>query len=184
MTTTIEYTFGLKEWQRQRHVAIEWRPDTLKNKIDGHEDYAKAEKDRDVIVLLVKIKTVMEGAQWGFAPLLRDLESDYALGQAKFPKTMEEVLQVMSMYTEHTLYKTIMKKITKQHKQDENDTIEELSFAQMTKRDTMKEGLCFKCKKHGHRAHECPNDDDTTNDDETPEQQHVQHAQQPFGWMQ
>ena len=243
----------------------------VKNKIDGHEDYAKAEKDRDVIALLVKIKTVthdanekkyppqqavkswkqlamtrqakdeditayykrfkdlvenmehtcgklqpialaemdpkyakaadatkekmkererqkvlayllMEGAHRGFAPLLRDLESDYALGQAKFPKTMEEALEVMSMYTEQTLYKTIMKKISKHHKQDENDTIEELSFAQMTKRDMIKKGLCFKCKKHGHRARECPNDDDT-NDDETPEQQHMQQDQQAFGWM-
>ena len=34
----------------------------VKNKIDGHEDYAKAEKDRDVIALLVKIKTVTHDA--------------------------------------------------------------------------------------------------------------------------
>ena len=34
----------------------------VKNKIDGREDYAKAEKDRDVIALLVKIKTVTHDA--------------------------------------------------------------------------------------------------------------------------
>ena len=34
----------------------------VKNKINGHEDYAKAEKDRDVIALLVKIKTVSHNA--------------------------------------------------------------------------------------------------------------------------
>ena len=49
----------------------------------------------------------------------------------------------MSMYTKQTLYKTITKKITKHYKQGKNDMIEELSFAQMTKRDMMKRGLCF-----------------------------------------
>ena len=34
----------------------------VKNKIDSHEDYAKAEKDRDVIALLVKIKTESHNA--------------------------------------------------------------------------------------------------------------------------
>ena len=42
----------------------------------------------------------MDGANQGFVPLLRDMENDYLLGHAKFPETIEEALQVLTLYTE------------------------------------------------------------------------------------
>jgi hypothetical protein len=35
------------------------------------------------------------------------------------------------------------------------DAETELSFAQMTKLQKIKKGLCFKCEKHGHKANAC-----------------------------
>ena len=126
---------------------------------------------------------LMEGAHRGFAPLMRDLESDFALGQDKYPETMEEALQVLNMYTKQPLYKAIMKKfVNKQGKQNEDKVGEEHSYAQMTTREMMKKGLCFKCKKQGHRSRDCPDDEKnenkTTDGGTSTDQQHV-----AFGWM-
>jgi Zinc knuckle len=115
----------------------------------------------------------MDGAHHGFKPLMRDLENDFALGSALYPGTMSETLQVMTVYAEQPLYKSIMKK-TRKSKDD--DEAPELSFAQMNKKEMMKRGLCFKCGKQGHRAKECP---ETEQQNVREEQQHAQ----TFSWM-
>ena len=129
----------------------------VKNKIDSHEDYAKAEKDRDVIALLVKIKT----------------ESHDANNEDTKIRIMEHSLcgklQPIALDEMDPKYAKAADDMKDKMMKNNRDTL-------------MKKGLCFKSKKHGHRAHECPNDDDT-NDDKTPEQQHMQQEQQPFGWM-
>ena len=45
----------------------------------------------------------------------------------------------------------------------------------MTKREMMKKGLCFKFKKHGHGATDCPTDEEDTNDDDMNQEQGQQH---------
>lgn len=111
----------------------------------------------------------MQSGHKGFTPLLRDMENDYALGHGKFPETVEEALQVLTMYMEQPLYKIIMKK-QKKEKQD-GEATPEMSFAQMSKKEKMKKGLCFKCGKKGHLAANCKEDE------EEEEQQHFQQLQ-------
>lgn len=52
----------------------------------------------------------MDGAHWGFKPLLRDLESEFALGAALHPETIDDVLQVLAEYMQQPTCKAIMKK--------------------------------------------------------------------------
>jgi hypothetical protein len=49
----------------------------------------------------------------GFKLQLRDLENDYVLGANKFPATLAEALQVLMVYGEQPVYKSIMKKLKK-----------------------------------------------------------------------
>ena len=42
----------------------------------------------------------IEGAEKRFKPMLKDLEQNYSLGDDKYPETMEEALQVLSMYAQ------------------------------------------------------------------------------------
>ena len=46
--------------------------------------------------------------------------------------------------------------VTQEHRDTEKPG---MSFVQVTKREMMKKGLCFKCKKRGHKAVDCPNGD-------------------------
>jgi hypothetical protein len=48
-----------------------------------------------------------------------------------------------------------MKKQWKNTPENSSDADTELSFAQMTKLQKIKKGLCFKCGKHGHKANAC-----------------------------
>ena len=100
----------------------------------------------------------MDGAHGGFRPMMRDLDSDFTLGHSMYPGTVEESLQVMSMFTEQPAYRAIMKKKQKGRKSDD-DPRGEKSFGQMSKNEMKRKGVCFKCKKKGHRAAECPGND-------------------------
>lgn len=72
---------------------------------------------------------------------------------------MGEALEVLTVYSEQLLYKAIMKKVCKKTNHDDEDALE-LSFAQMSKKEMMKRGLCFKCGKKSHQANECPKDEE------------------------
>jgi len=114
----------------------------------ANEELTKTARDRMIASMF------MEGAHFGFKPLLRDLENDYALGAAMYPETVNEALQVMTVYAEQPMYKAIMKKIWKKKAQEDEE--EPVSFAQMTREQKMKKGLCFKCGKEGHIRKDCP----------------------------
>ena len=126
----------------------------------------KTEMARDAFIAYA----FMEQAHRGFKPLIRDLENDFALGAALYPQTLEEALQILTMYSEQPLYKSIMKKPKKRG--DENET-PDMSFAQLSKDQMRKQGLCFKCGKKGHRAFEC-------NEKDGQEEQNQQHV---MSWM-
>jgi len=121
----------------------------------------------------------MEGANKCFKPLLNDLEQDYSLGDDKYPNTVEEALQVLSMYEQQTL-----KRMVKKQPKNDDDAPLNLSFAQQ--KEMKKNGLCFKCGKHGHVMKDCPQNDTTSTDDAIPEQTHTQQAwtvdNPPRGW--
>ena len=87
-----------------------------------------------------------------FGHLLKDLDNDFALGEDKCPKTMEEALDLLTACKQRN-------SCAKKHastsadempeNQDEGDTAEpELPFAQM-------EGKCCCCGKKGHRSNDC-----------------------------
>ena len=96
----------------------------------------------------------VEGAHFGFKPLLRDLENDCALGAAMHPETVDEALQVMTVYAEQPMCEAIVKKMRKKKAHDDEE--EPVSFAQMTREQKMKKGLCFQCGKEGHIRKDCP----------------------------
>lgn len=99
----------------------------------------------------------MEGGNRGFKPMLRDLESDFALGASLYPGTPAEALQVMMVYETNPIYKAIMRKLKKKKASDEDSGIYEQNFM-MTKMEMIKKGLCFKCGEKGHKAQDCPNE--------------------------
>jgi len=55
----------------------------------------------------------VEGAHFGFEPLLQDLENDHALGAAMHPETVDEALQVMTVHAKQPMHKAIVKKMQK-----------------------------------------------------------------------
>ena len=115
----------------------------------------------------------MKSSHKGFKPMLRDLEKDYSLGAAKYPKTRSEALQVMTEYQKQPLYNAIMKKVRKNRSEaTREDERLELSFA-MNKREMIKKRLCFRCGKTGHRAKECT---ETTDEEPTSKQVDQQHG--------
>ena len=94
----------------------------------------------------------MEGGNRGYKPLLNNLKSDYALGSDMYPDTLHEALQVMMVHQESPIYRSIMKK--KAEKVDEQEPLE-VSFAQMTKAEKRKKGLCFQCGSKWQPGHTC-----------------------------
>lgn len=89
-----------------------------------------------------------------FGPLLKDLNSDYALGNAMYPKTVEDALQVLTIY---------IKKHggSSGNPKEESDKIA-LGFAQESRKI-----ICWKCKKEGHLKRECPQHNQTDQEDST-----------------
>ena len=121
----------------------------------------------------------MNGAHAGFKPLLNDLKSEYALGADKYPKTIEDALQVLTQYTEQQLYKAIKNRSRKKRKGEQE--LGAASFAQMSKNQLRKKGLCFKCGKKWSPDHECQEDDNDDND--TDPQQHTQVQANYRSWF-
>ena len=105
-----------------------------------------AEKNRMLAYLF------MDGADKKiFSYLLKNMSNDHALGTKKYPEDVETALQIMMLFQEGAQKKMDAEKRRKQA-EDESPG---LSFAQMTKAQMMKNGLCFKCGKKGHCANEC-----------------------------
>ena len=86
-----------------------------------------------------------------FGYLLKNMSNNHALETKKYPKDVETALQIMMLFQEgaHKRLKprrdTIKSRMSPQA----------LLFAQMTKAEMMKKGLCFKCGKCGHGVNEC-----------------------------
>ena len=87
-----------------------------------------------------------------YGALMRKLHDDHSLGDAKFPDTIEEALQVLSMKG--------TKSLKQRGKSDVDEGTRDLSFTQMSKTQLRKKGLCFKCGKKGHMAKDCPKEDE------------------------
>ena len=102
---------------------------------------------KDPIVTLLAEKNwawthlLMDGADKKiFGHLPKNMSDDHALGTEKHSEDVEAVSQTMML-----LQKAAQKKIDakNRHKQAEDES-PGLSFAQMTKAETMKKGLCLK----------------------------------------
>eukprot|EP00977_Amphora_coffeiformis_P017592 scaffold5813_cov189-Amphora_coffeaeformis.AAC.1 len=109
-----------------------------------------------------------------FGYFMKNMHDDYALGNDNYPTDVETALQVLLLYQEGTQKKTSKKEAWK----DETDPGPiDLAFAQMTKNDKRKRGLCFKCSKKGHKEADCP--------EHQQQQQPQQHTQtrEAISWM-
>ena len=111
------------------------------SKAKDQEKMVSVERDRLLAYLFVA------GAKRDFKPMLRGLDNDYMLGDDRYPDTVEEALQVLMIYEERNVYKK--KGPSKKEKEDTPG----LSFAQ--REEMYQKGLCFKCGKKGHKAREC-----------------------------
>eukprot|EP00977_Amphora_coffeiformis_P008241 scaffold1852_cov170-Amphora_coffeaeformis.AAC.1 len=102
-----------------------------------------------------------------FGYFMKNMHDDYALGNDNYPTDVETALQVLLLYQEGTQKKTSKKETWVDEQVD-------LAFAQMTKNDKRKRGLCFKCGKKGHKEADCPE-----------QQQQPQHTQtrDAISWM-
>lgn len=88
----------------------------------------------------------MDGAnrqQYGF--LLRDLGKDHALGTNQYPETVEDALQVLSLYGQ--------RRKPRKSSEDKMDKVD-LSHAQMDKRK--RKMKCWNCGEIGHGVKDCP----------------------------
>jgi len=111
----------------------------------------------------------MRGTNKLLKTVLKDLENDFALGQAKYPATVEEALQVMTLYEDR-----LKPKFKKGYTAVAEGMNPELSFAQM--KEMKKNGQCFKCGKQGHIAVNCPGLGEPTREE-------AQLMQRQVGWM-
>lgn len=108
-----------------------------------------------------------------FGYFLKNMSNDYALGNDTYPGDVENALQVLLLYQEG-----VHKKASGKMKQQIDEERPDLSFAQVSKQEMYKRGLCFKCGKKGHRASECPKKDD--DDDQKGEKSKVSWHGQNF----
>jgi hypothetical protein len=95
-----------------------------------------------------------------------------------YPVTLVEALQVLMVYAEQPVYKSIMKKLKKKQLVETDEGSPEV--AQMNKTEMIKKGLCFCCGEKGHKACECKKK--TKEDEETAERDNM-HMQQQLLWM-
>jgi hypothetical protein len=115
-------------------------------------EYDKAKKKTTEKVAAQMLACVfMRGADHKmYGHLMKELDNDYTLGDSKYPDTVEDALEIMTVYYERN----------KNRRSTRSKINEELglTFAQTnqtTKEEMMQLGLCFKCGKKGHRAFEC-----------------------------
>jgi Zinc knuckle len=145
--------------------------------VDADKSGAKVDEKRKKAREKMIVVLFMEGTNKGFKPLLRDLENDYVPN--KYPATLVEALQVLMVYAEQPVYKSIMKKLKKKQLAETDEGSPEVAFVQMKKTKMIKKGLCFQCGEKGHKASECKKK--KKEDEETTERDNMQMQQ--FLWM-
>ena len=91
----------------------------------------------------------MDGTRRAHWPLLKDLEQDHSPGEGKCTATLEEALQVLTAFEDQ--HRSNKKRNRLRELRDAENPA--LSFAQ--KIELIKKQVCFKCKKPGHKAHQC-----------------------------
>ena len=121
--------------------------------VKAAERDSKHSKDADKTLEETKNKMLayafMDGTGRVHQPLPRDLEQDYSLGEGKYPATLEEALQVLTAFEDqHGLNKRRNRLRELQDAENPGS-----SFAQ--KIELIKKQVCFKCKKPGHKEHQC-----------------------------
>ena len=117
------------------------------------------EKERDRLLAY----KFMVGANKYYKPMLKGVEEDFALGNDNYPASVEEALQVMTVYGNHNAFKK-EKKVYEERPS--------LSFVQ--KSEAWRKRLCFKCNQPGHVAKECPNGQDQSSQGQRTGSSHVQ----------
>ena len=113
-----------------------------------------------------------------FGYLLKNMRNDHTLGTKKCLEDVETALQTMMLFHEGWQRKMDAKKQCKQAEDESHG----LLFAQMTKAEMTKKGLCFKCGKHGRRANECKTKEETSAAGGMQAVQ-VENRDQVFSWM-
>ena len=89
----------------------------------------------------------MDGAnKKAFRFLMRDLHNNYALGNDNYPDTVEDALQVLTLYGERS------NKIEKKKGKNDDDKSTDASFAQQDGKTV----VCWRCGKEGHVKKNCP----------------------------
>ena len=116
----------------------------------------------------------MDGATKRYKPLLRALQQDYALGEDKYPRDIEEALQVLTEYASQNGIKA------KKFEMDEGPS-RSLTFVQ--KREMIQKGQCFNCGETGHKAYECPKPKKKSSDDDSDNGVNAMQADRPLSWM-
>jgi hypothetical protein len=90
-----------------------------------------------------------------------------------------EALQVLMVYAEQLVYKSIMKKLKKKQLAETDEGSPEVAFVHMKKTEMIKKGLCFRCREKGQKASEC--EKKKKEDEETAERDNMQMQQ--LSWM-
>ena len=134
------------------HVERSYGPISPVAAAEKDSEYEKSKKKTtEKVAAQMSACVFMRGADYKmYGPLLKELDNDYIFGDSKYPDTVEEALEVMTVYCERN-------KNRRQIRSKQSEGLE-MTFAQtnkMSKEEMMEQGLCFKCGKKGHRAFEC-----------------------------
>jgi hypothetical protein len=146
------------------------KPDKLAEKDPDYSGGKKAEKEAIMEQERGKMLACafMEGTNKTMKSMMKDLEHDFALGQTKYPTTVEEALQVMTLYTDSNKSKSKKGQL----KEEESPA---LSFAHCVRK-----GKCFKCGKQGHKRADCPGNNN--NGDASGQESGEEQSERRVGW--